>query len=203
MNYRALFFAVALSLPVRSEPLSLEERADVVLRVMLKQPQAVRDRADGPEARADLYRPLAHAIASATRNLNLVVALMAQSYYETKWARYVLEGRCKDGPPGERCDWSSVMKAPLARGPWQVHRWCRAAWDTDDGSPESYEASAACQLRLLKQHYAACKTWEGAFAGSWRGSCSSPTAKARAALMQEMLADLQREYVAKKKTRTE
>ena len=177
-----------------SEPMSIEDKTEIILRVMLKQPPSALDKKDTPEQREELYRPVARAIALASQgSLTMAAALVSQSWHETKWARYVLEGRCKDGPPGARCDWNKFRRGPMARGPWQIHNWCKDAWNAVDGSSESYEAGAACEVRLIKYHYKQCKTWEGAFAGSWRSTCSSPTARKRADLMAEVLPDLQRE----------
>jgi hypothetical protein len=99
------------------------------------------DRHDSPEAREALYRPVAVAICKATEDPGERAFLGSQAYHETRLARYVLEGRCHDGPVGARCD------DGRARGPWQVHRWCRAAWRETETAAARRVAAATCVLR--------------------------------------------------------
>lgn len=88
--------------------------ADQVLAAMLSLPTAWLDRAESPEQRAELYRPVAEAIADFAKNDRQAALLIAQAYADTKLARAVLEGRCQDMPDGQRCDNGKT------HGPFQV-----------------------------------------------------------------------------------
>jgi hypothetical protein len=123
-------------------------------------------------------RDVAAVVESVTASQQERAVLVALGWHESRFAHYVLEGRCEDGPRGARCD------AGMARGPWQVHRWCRAAWAVEDGTPEALRAGAACALRAIRTHAARCASeartvLDGAFAGyatghacAWRGSAA-------------------------------
>jgi hypothetical protein len=124
------------------------------------------DRQEDPELRAELYRPTMVAIASVARSRQEASVLLAQAIEDTHLARYVLEGRCKDGPPGQRCDNGH------ARGPFQVHGWCTA---TD------LRGEARCALRAALGGQARCEgrsltPLHAAFVGlaarecNWRGA---------------------------------
>jgi len=159
-----------------------------ILVLLLALPQWSGDSHETAEQRRTLLTPVASAIASTVehavacedclshqRARMLAVLLATQAWHETRLARYVLEGRCHDGPDGAQCD------GGLARGPWQVHQWCRAAWDHEDGSLRSHEGGAYCALDLMVRGMRRCHSVEGAFAGM-RGTaeCSSPWAAERA-----------------------
>lgn len=160
---------------------------DAILVVLLSLPPWSPDSED-PD-RDVLLTPVAEAIEGTVRHAVgcedtclrnrrarlLAVLLVTQAWYETRLARYVIEGRCHDGPVGARCD------GGLARGPWQVHQWCRQAWEPEDGSQASLDGGAYCALRLMVAGMRRCGTIEGAFAGM-RGTseCSSGWARERA-----------------------
>lgn len=125
-------------------------------------------------AREALLRPVAEAITEATGgDLARASALVAVGDAESAFARYVIEGRCKDGPVGARCDWSYRERRNLSRGPWQVRSWCRS-WDHPEGSREALFAEARCADRLIRQAWSRCKTLTGMYAGYATGlrSCS-------------------------------
>lgn len=123
-------------------------------------------------------RDVAAVVESVTADQRERAMLVALGWHESRLAAYVLEGRCQDGPKGARCD------AGRARGPWQVHRWCRAAWAAPDGSAEALRAGAVCALKALRHHGARCAgeartVLDGAFSGyatghacAWRGSAA-------------------------------
>lgn len=135
----------------------------VVLMVMLGLPGWSLDSDDTDEARARLYRPTAVAVAEVAASRTEAAWLVAQAWHETRYARYVLEDRCADGPPGARCD------AGRARGPWQVHRWCSVAWDESASDAVRLRAGAECALRGYRRGFQRCGTLAGAFAAqhSW------------------------------------
>lgn len=123
------------------------------------------------ESRVALVTPVAWAIADATCDSTERAFLVAQAWHETKFARYVLEDRCHDGPVGARCD------AGRATGPWQVHRWCKAAWSGDKHS--RLVGGAKCALGLWRMGNARCKSHHGGFAAQYRigGSCKDSQQK--------------------------
>lgn len=167
-----------------------------VLAAMLAQPVWYQDVADTPEQRADLLRPVAMAITLATQDPTEQAALVALGWHESRWARYVVEGRCKDGPDGARCD------NGLARSPWQVHRYglCRQAWRYTEDDPRTLELAAECSVRLLRGAKSRCTgqhpagDWAGAFSQYGTGArCTRPKSADRAATMQTVLLRLYEE----------
>lgn len=163
-----------------------EPMTAIILSAMMTLTPYYGDRFDTPEARRELYAPIAQAIALAARgDRELVAALIAQGWHESKWARPVIEGRCQEMPAGQRCD------AGRARTPFQVHGWCRAAFRAPDGSGASLEAGARCAASMLRAGRARCRSWVGAFAGMRGGwSCESASATARASTMRQVLVAL-------------
>jgi hypothetical protein len=116
-----------------------------VLTVALSLSQYVGDRGDSPEQREALYLPVATAIAEVARTNAEAAMLLALAFHESGLARFVIEGRCSDGPPGQRCDGGK------ARGVFQLHAAaCRDAWELEDGSTDSIRAEARCAIRLLR-----------------------------------------------------
>jgi hypothetical protein len=119
--------------------------AEAVLTAALSLAPYVGDKADTPEQRSALYRPVAEAIAEVARTKSEASILVALAFHETGFARFVIEGRCTEGPPGQRCDGGK------ARGVFQLHEAaCRDAWELKDGSVESIRAEARCAIRLLR-----------------------------------------------------
>lgn len=142
---------------------------EAVLAAILSLPAYAVDGEQTAHERETLVRPVAVAIVEATESKTERAFLVAQAWHETRFARYVLEDRCKDGPDGAQCD------EGRAAGPWQVHKWCSAAWE---GEPiERYAAGAKCALRMWRHGVARCKGLpNGGFAaqsGGIFGSCES------------------------------
>lgn len=164
-----------------------------ILAVMLAQPTWHGDLAETPEQRADLLRPVALAIELATHDTTEQAALIALGYHESGWARYVLEGRCADGPPGARCDHGR------ARSPWQLwRRACPSAWELSEDDPRALERSAACAVRLLRGARGRCRGMHpagdvaGMFSGYARGGvCTWAPAAGRARSMASVLVRLE------------
>lgn len=150
-----------------------------ILAVLLALTPHVTDAGDTADERALLLAPVASAISTAARDTSDAAALIAHGAVESRYARYVIEGRCQDGPRGARCDPDRQGRA-RARGPWQV--WavaCPDAWELPVGH-ESLHREAACTLRLLRGGRMRCQSWVGAFASLGGGArCSSPTAMAK------------------------
>lgn len=164
--------------------------AEIILTAMLSLPPYTGDRGDTPAARAELYRPVAEAIAEvAPGNPTKAAALVALAYAETKFARYVLTGNCASGPPGMRCD------NGRARGAFQVWAWCDA-WRHPEGSPESLRAEARCAARALAAGKRRCLgrhpagDWAAMFSGYRGPACSWPPAARRARSMLALEARL-------------
>lgn len=119
-----------------------------------------------PEDRDTLLRPVAEAIVEATSgDAARASALVAIGDGESAFARYVIEGRCKDGPKGAKCDWDYRKKRNMARGPWQVHDWCRQSWDYPEASREALFGEAKCADLLVRRAWTKCKTQVGIYAG--------------------------------------
>ncbi len=94
----------------------------------------------------------------------LSAALVALGWMESRFAQYVGEDRCLDGPKQARCDFDAETGKPRAKSYWQL--WevaCPALWKAESGSQEALNHAAWCtasRLVLSKRH---CKSWEGAF----------------------------------------
>ena len=166
----------------------------IILALMLSWPQYHLDRGDSPAARRALYRPVAEAICAVAQTRMERVWLAVQFDAETHGARYVLEGRCADGPKGERCDWCfsrcySGKPGPTSTGPWQAkRRWCPLAVlaPTLRGR---YKAGARCALRTARRGFKKCGAIEGAFAHQLgAGRCHARWAAARARRVEQILA---------------
>lgn len=141
-----------------------------VLAVLLSFPTYPGDKGDSLEQRTALYTPVAMTIAAVAKTPESAAALIAIARHESHLARYVLEGRCHEGPVNERCD------NGRARGPWQVHPWCPA---TD------LEGQARCVLGQFWWGYRHCGgLYAGAFASlSGRGACTWSGSSKRIATM--------------------
>ena len=157
---------------------------EVILFVLLTLAPWHGDRDEHHDARALRLAPVANAIVQASRgDRDVAAALIAHGAGETRYARYVIEGRCQDGPRGAQCDPDRHGRA-RARGAWQVWRVaCPEAYAHPDGSHVSIAAEARCAARLLRGGRHRCGTWEGAFASMGGGArCSSPRAPERVRL---------------------
>lgn len=119
--------------------------------------------------------------------LQVAAALLTLGWAESRWARYVGEGRCSDGPRGARCD-PDRHGRPQARGYWQLHRAaCPAIWLEPDGSSIVLRLGARCAARRWAGAWHMCRRSRagcllGSFAGyrggrgpdpcDWRGAAS-------------------------------
>lgn len=147
---------------------------EAVLLVWLSLPAWFQDAKLTRTERTELYRPSAEAVCSVTEDDRLRAVLMAIASDETHLARYVLEDRCKDGPPGMRCDDGQAI------GAWQVRQYCTDAWDRTRTRRERDEAAIRCSLKAYWAAQARCSTREGPFMGHRAaGGCSAPWARAR------------------------
>jgi len=135
---------------------------------------------DTEAERRALLQPIAADIAFAATEksdgLGAVLkasAVLAVGDHESHWARYVIEGRCDEGPVGARCD------EGLARGPFQQHASaCPRAYRHPEASRESLREEARCAVRLLTGALRRCRgrhpagNWAGAFSGYRSASCA-------------------------------
>jgi hypothetical protein len=116
-------------------------------------------------------------------NRDMIAALIALGWHESRWSRYVYEDRCQDGKPGEQCD------EGRAKSPWQMHKdACPGYWKSgllSDG--------ARCAHALLRYGRAVCGNWAGAFAVYAGQRCSWSGGIEREATRQRMLVKLRRE----------
>jgi len=102
--------------------------------------------------------PVASAIDAATSDIHERAILVALGQHESHFARYVLDGRCSDGPRGKReCD------SGRAVGPWQI--WRLAQRDV----PDDLAAQASIAVRLLRGYRRTCGSLEGALSMYARG----------------------------------
>ena len=125
--------------------------AIVVLKVFLMQAPFDWDRSLSVEERTELSRPYAEAVAKAANTYWEAALLVADAISETHMARYVIEGRCMQGPVGQQCD--PKHGVPRARGVWQLHEAaCRKAWASPESSYESIQLEAECTIQLMR-HY--------------------------------------------------
>lgn len=160
-----------------------------LLLLLIAMPRWHGDRDDTEEQRRAILAPVAAAQHAACKDAPKLLAgsrcyaaLTAVAQHETHLARYILEGRCEDGPRGQRCDWDDSTKQPRARGAYQIWQSvCPEAWRHPAGSAESTRLEARCAVRRLTGAYYRCRgrhpggDWAGMFAGyrsidcTWRG----------------------------------
>lgn len=174
-----------------------KDPADVVLDLMLKTPGWSGDKGDSLEQRRALFTPVAKVIAEAGSTWEERAVLFTLAHQETGFARYVLEGRCQDGPPDAQCDHGA------ARGPWQVLKWCRDAWKAPDGTIESFRPAARCAIQMYRWGGAKCAEKQGpdgrqlfddlptaSFAGYTASDCRYRLASQRASMLKDVTAQL-------------
>ena len=152
---------------------------DLILTVLISLP-VWRLSTDTPAERAELTRPVAAAICAATSDPTEQAFLATQGDSETKYARPVLEERCHEMPEGERCDQGR------ATGPWQVHRWCREAWNAVTHA-DRLLAGARCALRGWRRGSAE-GDWAQGFQAQKNAAPPRPWARRRAIMMAQVLA---------------
>lgn len=127
--------------------------------------------------------PIARAIDLVARNNQERAALVTLGEFESKFARYVLENRCSDGPRKEKeCD------SGRAKGPWQ--QWSFPTRKV----PDDINIQADMAIRLLRGFYTKCGyTWEGAFSGyATGGKCDWKNAKGREKRFYQILYKIER-----------
>jgi|SRR5690606_39971735 len=130
------------------------------------------------DERAARLEPVAAAIWQATETTpagftrgQWAAVIAAVGWHESRYATYVTEGRCSEGPVGMRCDGGRAIQA------WQ--QWqpaCPAAWRLPHGSREQLNESARCASRLLVSALRRCRSrapsvLAGAFSGYAGASC--------------------------------
>lgn len=173
---------------------------EAVLAVLLSLPTWQGDRDDTEAARRALLEPVAVAVAASSEEPRVVAAVVTQGLRESRYARYVIENRCHEGPAGARCD-EDECGNPRARGPWQLWRVaCPSAYEYGAGTQESLLEEARCIARLWHGGLRRCQGLHpagdvaGAFAALRGGaSCQSRTAGARAAEHERVMGMLFRE----------
>lgn len=171
--------------------------AAAVLTTLLHLPHFGLDKGDTLAERTALLTPVAEAIEDASRgDEEMAAALVSLGFHETGFARYVIEGRCEDGPPGARCDADTRGRA-RAIGPFQVWGWCSAAWDAPAGSRESLLGGAKCAVRMLASGSSRCgkllaNQWTAAFAGYRSAKCQPLDSADRVKTMVAVQLDLAR-----------
>jgi hypothetical protein len=176
---------------------------EAVLCVLMSLPPHYTDAEEPAAEREKRLEEIAGAVTYAVEHVStgdavqLAAAVLVLGWAESRWARYVGEGRCEDGPKGARCD-PDRRGVPRARSYWQLHRRaCRQLWATPKGSRAALQAAAVCAARRwqggLKMCAGRCK-WgpqAGAFA-AYRGGvgpdpCNWPGALARKNLLSVYL----------------
>lgn len=157
-----------------------------VLNALLHIPTYGADRHEQPGERIALFWPVAQTIASVSKNKEERAAMVTLLKHESGGARYVLSGHCSQGPVGARCDHGH------ARGPFQVHSWCKDAYSVNEDSPESLQAGALCAIHMLRAAKYRCASRNsdllaGMFSGYRSSSCTWPPARDRAHTMRAVL----------------
>jgi hypothetical protein len=151
---------------------------ETILAAMIALGTYHADRGDTAEARRALLLPVAEAIASVARTNEEAAALVVGAWHESHFARYVLEGRCAEGPRGAQCD-PDRHGVARARGAWQVWRFCKAT-DT--------RGEAKCVLDQMRLGVRRCAGWSGGFAALHGASCEWSPSAARVQTMRRVLA---------------
>lgn len=147
---------------------------DAIVAILLAWPAFYTEVDEQPEKRRARLVVAAIEIEQASRATRepgeTAAALLALGFHESRFAAYVGEGRCHEGPKGARCDNGK------ARGYFQL--WlvaCPSAWRLEPGSRESLRAEARCAARAWRGARLRCRNRHpagpiaGAFAG-YRGA---------------------------------
>lgn len=152
-----------------------------IFALLMALPRHVTDLDEPSDARAGRLAVTAVAIADATSgDVVRAARVVALGTVESHFARYVMEGRCQDGPIGSRCDPDRYGRAQ-SLGAWQQRqRACPAVHRAPPGSVQQIRAGAKCADRLLRGAMHRCgrrasSPESAAFAGyrswdcTWRG----------------------------------
>lgn len=155
------------------------------------------DRDEAPAARDARLRQVAVVISEAARDYEEAAALIELGDAESRYARYVMEGRCLDGPRHAQCDRDPRTGRPRAVTPWQVWSWCQEAHRATPGSEEQLRAGAECAARHWRSAKRRCADRNpdalvGAFSGYRGGSCAWGPAVRRAHRAREVEALLKK-----------
>jgi hypothetical protein len=135
------------------------------------------DRSLSRAEREAMLRPVAEAIAAASRTREDAAFLVTQGWFESKYARAVLSGHCDEMPRGMRCD-PDRNGVPRARGAWQLWSFCKA---TD------VNGEARCVLGTAHLGLQRCGSWDAAF-GALTGRWACTMRPERTHLMRKILA---------------
>lgn len=129
-------------------------------------PVHVTDAGENAAVREERLTAIARAIDLATSDMTERAALLTLVRNESGAAAYVYEGRCSDGPRGQReCD------SGRATGVWQIH----------GEVPDSVVEQAELALSIWRSHRTRCRKvladeLVGAFAGYGTGGKCAPEA---------------------------
>ena len=150
-------------------------------------PFAAEPTPETADERAVRLEPVAAAIAEASAGApagfsrgQWAAVLVALGKHESNFAKYVQEGKCSEGRPGERCDDGK------AKSHFQLHyAACPAAWELEPGTVAELNAATKCASRLLASALRRCRSRNtdplaGAFSGYAGASCVAPWANRRA-----------------------
>lgn len=140
------------------------------------------DATEPPENRTARLQDIAVAIAGASANRTEAAALLALGEVETRFARYVSEDRCHEGPRGMRCD------EGRSRSVWQLQRAaCPSLWELPPGDQRATYVAAQCAVRLLRYGRAKCGSVAGAFAVYAGRPCKDRIGPPRERRMRQVL----------------
>jgi hypothetical protein len=157
---------------------------DIILAFWLALPGWYGDRHLTDAQRLDLWMPVAKTICRVAKTDTDRARAATQAYFEgSRLARYVIQGRCHQGPPGVRCD------DGLAWGVWQVHRWCKRAWNKSLPVHERRDAALRCVLQAGRTGLRSCRGEQGWFSAQWSLHCTYRWA-VRAAMARRLLKKL-------------
>jgi hypothetical protein len=168
---------------------------DVLVAILLAWPPFYTETDEQPEARrlrlvmaAQAIEQVAHATPDPAQT---AAALLAIGFHESRFAAYVGQGRCHEGPKGARCD------EGRARGYWQLWRVaCPPAWRLEPGSREALHAEARCAARAWRGALWRCRRRHpagpiaGAFAGYRGADCEWARGARRAQTFERIASKL-------------
>jgi hypothetical protein len=160
-----------------------------VLAVLNKEPRHTTDRHEPANERGARFMELSEAIGTFAKTPEEAALMATVVIHESTLARYIAEGRCKDGPKGQRCD------GLRSRGYFQNRQIsCPKGWAQKPGSREELFEMAKCSRRDLARGWYKCGTAEGAFAAfNGSHSCKAPWAKSRVRTFTRVLGQLRGE----------
>lgn len=165
---------------------------DTILSIILTFPPFEGDKNLTIDERRLFLKPVATAIAIAAsdkpNNLDIIAAEITIGWFETRFAKYVIEGRCLEGR--FKCDLDPKTGKPRAYGFGQVWSWCRAAHEAPPGSVESINATALCVAQRWSGSLVRCSGTADPIAGAFSGyrnyQCSWPEGAIRAKFFRQI-----------------